>query len=164
MAEKLKGPTHDDVVPPLNSVAMIDGYRGRMTEAETEIARAEQIARLPDHGVLLDQVLVNVADIAMTGSHWERASALLDEARRRLETAYPLAERPTEAWRYAIWDTVDAELLAHQGDAAAARKKITAAVPLLTKRFGAKGFYVLLADRRSRLVEQEAASSSRTGR
>ena len=164
MAEKLKGPTHDDVVPPLNSVAMIDGYRGRITDAQAEIARAEQIARLPDHGVLLDQVLVNVADIAMIGSQWDRAPAALEEARRRLEAAYPLADRPTEAWRYAIWDTVDAELLSHQGDAAAARTKIAAAVPLLTKRFGAKGFYVLLADRRSRLVEQQAASATHPGR
>jgi tetratricopeptide (TPR) repeat protein len=91
MAEKLKGATHDDLVPPLNSLAMIDGYMGHLPEAEAEIERALQIARLPEHGVLLDQVLVNVADIAMNGSHWDRAAAPLAESRRLLESNFPLA-------------------------------------------------------------------------
>ena len=40
MDEKAKGPDHDDLVPPLNSLAMIDGYTGNFPEAQVEIERA----------------------------------------------------------------------------------------------------------------------------
>jgi hypothetical protein len=66
-----------------------------------------------------------------------------------------LAAHPTEAWRYAIWDTVDAELLARQGDAAAASAKIGAALPVITARFGPNGFHTLLARRRGKLVDEQ---------
>jgi tetratricopeptide (TPR) repeat protein len=159
--EKLKGPTHDDLVPPLNRIGMIDAYAGRMLDAGKEIHRAEAIARLPDHGALLDQVLINVAELALKEGDGNRAAESLAESRRLLEAAFPLTEHPTEAWRYAIWDTVNAELLAHQGDAPTARSAIASALPIIAKRFGPNGFYSLLARQRVQFVEQTLAEKSR---
>ncbi len=116
MSERLKGPTHDDLVPPLNSLAMIDAFTGDTAKAQAEITRAEQIARLPDHGTLLDQVLLNRADLELRDGSTDKAITSLEESRRLLEVAFPLAKRPSEAWRYAVWDTVNAELLARRGD------------------------------------------------
>ncbi len=155
--EKLKGSTHDDLVPCLNSLAMIDSYTGRLADADREIQRAEQIARLPNHGVLLDQVLLNLAEFALREGRADQAAAPLAESHRLLEGAFPLLQRPTEAWRYAIWDTVYAELLARQGDAAAARRLIAAARPVITQRFGAEGFYTLLLERRAQFVDEQSS-------
>ena len=154
--EKSEGPTHDDLVPCLNSLAMIDGFIGNMTDASNEIQRAEQIARLPNQGILLDQVLLNAADSYIRGGRADRAAAPLAEARRLLESRFPLAERAGEAWRYAIWDTVNAELLAYQGDDASARRLIDAARPLIIQRFGPTGFYSLLIERRAKFVEEQS--------
>jgi tetratricopeptide repeat protein len=161
MHERLLGPTHDDLVPQLNSLAMIDAYNEHLSEAEAEIQRAERIARLPGHGVLLDQVLLNVADIALLQSQWDRVAAPLAESRRLLEAAHPVEKRPAEAWRYAVWETVNAEWLAHQGDVATARGKIVSAAPVLAKRFGPQGFYSLLVRRRGKFVEQQAPATRR---
>jgi len=106
LTEKFEGATHDDLVSPLNSLAMIDAYRGRLDAARTEIERAASIARLPDHGELLDQVLLNEADIELATGNRERATTLLSESKALLEKAHPM--EPPEAWRYAIWDAVDA--------------------------------------------------------
>jgi tetratricopeptide (TPR) repeat protein len=157
MNEKLKGPTHDDLVPPLNSLAMIDGYLGHMDTADAQIRRAEQIARLPNHGGLLDQVLLNEADIAIQEGDMNRSAAALSESRQLLESQFPLAEHPAEAWRYAIWETVNAEMLARQGDASTARAKVGAALPVITARFGPNGFHTLLARRRGKLVDEQGA-------
>jgi tetratricopeptide (TPR) repeat protein len=153
--EKLKGPTHDDLVAPLNSLAMIDSFEGRLADATVEISRAEQIARLPDHGKILDQVLLNAAEIELQSGNVNKATASLAESRRLLEAAFPPATRPTEAWRYAVWSTVNAELLARKGDAIGARSAITDARPAIVKRFGDTGFYSVLAKRRSLNVEDQ---------
>ena len=160
--EKRQGPTHDDLVPPLNSLAMIDLYSGDTRAAQARIARAEQIARLPEHGVLLDQVLLNAADVAIANDDWSRAQSLLAESRRLLESAHPLKSHPEEAWRYAVWDTVDAQRLAHQGDAAGAAQHLAAATPLIVRRFGEAGFYSQLARRRAHRVAQLKAQTARS--
>jgi tetratricopeptide (TPR) repeat protein len=158
--EKLKGPTHDDLVAPLNSLAMIDAYKGQLGEATAEIRRAEQIARLPDHGVLLDQVLLNAADIDLLDGNADQAAAPLAESHRLLETAYPLDQHPAEAWRYAVWNTVDAELRARRGDDANAKRAIELAAPVIVQRFGPTGFYSMLTQRRARFVEQQRAQGT----
>ena len=160
MGEKLNGANHDDLVAPLNRLAMIDTYSGRLAEAGEEIKRAEQIARLPDHGILLDQVLLNVADLELQNGNTDAAAASLSESRRLLEAAYPLAQRPTEAWRYAIWDTVNAELTARRGDTATARLTIADALPIITQRFGPNGFYSEVARRREQFAEKPSISGS----
>jgi eukaryotic-like serine/threonine-protein kinase len=153
MDEKLLSPTHKDLVPPLNRLGMIDAYDGHMAEAHAEILRAEKIARLPNQGTLLDQVVLNVADLALRDGDTNRAAAALAESRRLLEATFPIAEHPTEGWRYALWDTVNAQLLAHQGDPVAARRTIAAAIPVIVQRFGPTGFYSLLAHRRAQMIE-----------
>jgi len=160
MFEKLKGATHDDLVAPLNRLAMIDAFAGHWAQAEAEIERAKQIARLPDHGVLLDQVLLNAADLELQAGNTDQAAASLAESRHLLEAAFPLAERPTEAWRYAIWDTVNAELLARRGDDENARHAIASAAPVIAHRFGSTGFYSMLAQRRSHFVDEQRAQST----
>jgi len=161
MDEKLKGPTHDDLVPPLNALAMIDGYTGHMVEARAEIQRAEQIARLPNHGVLLYEVLVNMVDLTLREDGEENPAPLLVEARQLLVAAFPLATHPTEAWRYAIWDTVNAELLADKGDATTARRTVALALPVIAQRFGSTGFFSLLGRRREQFVEARLTRGSR---
>ena len=158
MEEKLLSSTHTDVVPTLNRLGMIDAYNGRIAQAHAEIRRAENIARLPNQGVLLDQVLLNVTDLALKDGDVAHATAALAESRRLLEANFPLAEHPTERWRYALWDSVDALVLAQQGDLAQARRKISDACPIIERRFGSMGFYSLLARRRAQLIEQQGLS------
>jgi tetratricopeptide (TPR) repeat protein len=152
MTEKFKGGNHDDLVPPLNMLAMIDEYAGRTAEAQAEIRRAEQIARLPNHGVLLDEVLLNLADLALESGHADQAAAALAESRRLLEAAYPLTRNPGEAWRYALWDTVNAKFLAQRGDSKSAKRIVDAALPVIERRFERNGFNSLLARRRAQAV------------
>jgi tetratricopeptide (TPR) repeat protein len=152
--EKRLGPAHDDLVPPLNSLAMIDLYNGHIGEAQAELDRAERIARLPDHGALLDQVLLNAADLAIVNGQWEKASTLLEESKRLLKAAHPLNQHSDDAWRYAVADTLGAQLLAHQGDVSGAQRLLAASTPIITQRFGQSGFYSQLARRRTDRVQQ----------
>jgi tetratricopeptide (TPR) repeat protein len=147
MFEKFKGSAHANLVPPLNSLAMIDAYRGRLDNARREIERAATIARVPGQSELLDQVLLNQADIEFASGDPGRAASLLSEAKSSLEKAHP--ETPTEEWRYALWDSVNAELLAANGDSGSAKATLAAARSVLVKRFGESGFYCVLAKQRA---------------
>jgi tetratricopeptide (TPR) repeat protein len=153
MSERLMGPNHDYLVPELNSLAMIDGYAGRPQRAAEEIERAAQIARLPNHGAFLDQVLLNEADLSIKENKADVAAAQLAESRRLLEAQFPIATHPAEQWRYSLWETVNAELLASEGDFAAARRTIAAAQPVIVERFGAGGFHSMLVRRREQFVD-----------
>lgn len=155
MTEKFEGATHDDLVGPLNSLAMIDLYNHRLENAEAEIKRADSIARVPDHGDLLDMVLLSEADIELAAGNTAHAAALLAESKSLMQTAHP--ESPAEAWRYGNWNAVDADLLARQGNVSAGATQLAAAIPILEKRFGASGFYPMLARRREQSI---AAMSS----
>lgn len=150
MTEKFQGLTHDNLVSPINSLAMIDAYRGRLDIALGEIRRADSIARLPDHGELLDQVLLNEADIELAAGNRLKAATLLTEARTLLEKAHP--DTATDAWRYAVWDAVNAQLLAANGDVVEANRTLSAAQKIIVQRFGTSGFYNLLAQRRALLI------------
>jgi tetratricopeptide (TPR) repeat protein len=150
MTEKFEGATHDDLVSPLNSLAMIDAYHGHLDVARTEIQRADSIARLPDQGNLLDQVLLSEADIELASGNRTRAAALLSESKSLLQEAHP--KTSTDAWRYAVWDAVNAQLLAANGNVAAAASLLATAQPIIAQRFGAGGFYNLLAKRRALLM------------
>lgn len=150
MFQKFEGDNYDGLVSPLNSLAMIDAYRGRLDIARNEIQRADSIARLPDHGELLDQVLLNEADIELASGNRTRAEALLVESKTLLQKAHP--ESPADAWRYAVWDSVNAQLVAANGDPVAAGRILSAAQKVLALRFGENGFYCLLAKRRALLI------------
>jgi tetratricopeptide (TPR) repeat protein len=161
MDEKLKGPVHDDLVPPLNSLALIDGYRGNCSQALAEVRRAESIARLPNRGTLLNEVLLNEADLQLRCGTDGATDKLLAEAHRLMEAQYPIALQPTEAWRYAEWNTVNAELSAQHGDVEGARKMIAGATPLVLKRYGRDGFDTLLVRLREQFIEQLASHRRR---
>ncbi len=157
MIEKFEGGQHQDVVAPLNSLAMIDSYNGRLEAARGEIQRAESIARLPDHGELLDQVLLNEAGLDLAGGDRTRAAALLAESKALLQKAHPDAK--TDAWRYAVWDTANA-LLAANGDAAGAMSRILAAQKVIDDRFGPTSFYGQLVRTRLKMIERLASGRS----
>jgi tetratricopeptide (TPR) repeat protein len=150
MFEKFQGDNYDGLVAPLNSLAMIDAYRGHLNVALKEIQQAESIARIPGQGELLDQVLLNEADIELSTGHRDRAAELLAESKSLLQKAHPA--EPTEAWRYAVWDSVNAQLLAANGDYATAANLLDAAQKVLTRRFGESGLYSLLTRRRTLLI------------
>jgi tetratricopeptide (TPR) repeat protein len=156
MTEKFEGDTHDDLVQPLNSLAMIDAYRERLEMARREIARADSIAHLPDHGEILDQVLLTEANIELMSGHVSRAGALLTESKVLLQKSHPLTL--DDAWRYAVWDVVNARFLAASGNGAAAASSLDSAQPILIKRFGETGFYNLLAQRSAGFMTQRAKS------
>jgi tetratricopeptide (TPR) repeat protein len=147
MFQKFYSEDYDGLVSPLNSLAMIDDYHGDLDTAKREIQRADLIARLPDHGELLDQVLLNEADIELATGNRERAAGLLAESKALLQKSHP--ESPADAWRYAVWDSINAQLLAANGDLLTAARNLEAAQKILAKRFGESGFYSLLARRRS---------------
>jgi tetratricopeptide (TPR) repeat protein len=158
MTEKFEGDTHDDLVSPLNSLAMIDLFRGRIEPATREIKRAESIARLPDHGGLLDLALLSEADVELAAGNTEHAAALLTESKALTEADHP--NSPAEAWRYANWDAVDAELLARRGEVSSGARLLAAAQPILEKRFGPNGFYPVLAKRRAQVIAGLAKNAS----
>lgn len=150
MTENFEGPDHDDLVMPLNSLAMIHAYRGQRDTARGELQRAETIARMRAHSDMLDQVLLNEADLDVQAGDAARAAGRLGESKTLLEAAYP--DDMANAWRYAIWDTVNAEVLAMNGDASKAQATLAAAQIVIRQRFGAAGLYTQLAARRGQLI------------
>ena len=118
-----------------------------------------RIARLRDHW-LLDQVLVNAADLALNGNQTEGAHALLTEAHQRLESRYPLAKDTAEQWRYAVWDSVNAQLMGRQQHPDDASAIFFRAREVLVKRFGSQGFYVLRLDQRRAGLDRGARITS----
>jgi tetratricopeptide (TPR) repeat protein len=158
MLQKFEGDTYDGLVSPLNSLAMIDAYEGRLAVAQSEIQRAESIARMPDHGELLDQVLLNEADIDLAANQYERASSLLEESKLALQKSHPDAR--DDAWRYAVWDSVNAQLLASKGETARAAATLAKAQSVLVNRFGVNGFYCTIAKRRMALIAHAKRAST----
>jgi tetratricopeptide (TPR) repeat protein len=157
MTQKFEGDTHADLVSPLNSLAMIDAYNDRLDAAVVEIQRADAIARLPDHDELLDQVILNEANVELTRGNHRRAEALLAESKDLLEKSYP--DIGKNAWRYAVWDATNAQLLAAKGDVAGAERTLSAAQAIIVQRFGENGFYNLLAKRRASLIAKTRRST-----
>jgi hypothetical protein len=124
---------------------MIDAYHGKLERAKAEIDRALTIASLPDHGELLDQVLLNAADLAIAGGNPSDARRLLSKARSTLEKAHPPAS--DNVWRYAVWDSVNARLTGVEGDRPSAERMLATAEGTLSARFGPNGFYTVRAER-----------------
>jgi tetratricopeptide (TPR) repeat protein len=154
MTEKFDLDKNADFVKSLNSVAMVDAYRGQWGAARTDIQRAEAIARLPDHGEILDQVLLNEASIELASGDHSRVAALLAESKSLLEKAHP--DRNTNAWRYARWDTVNAGLLAMEGDTAGAERTLVEAQRILSERFGPTGLYTRAAEQELQRIKQSS--------
>jgi hypothetical protein len=156
MGEHLWGPDHDYLVLPLNSLGMAYLYQGDATRARADINRALQLARPRSH-TILDQVVLNAADLELTRRSAGGSLPLLSEARQLLEKRYPLGVDSTEQWRYAEWDAVNAARLALENHRDDARPALAHARDVLVKRFGPEGFYVLRLDQRAAAVGQAAA-------
>jgi hypothetical protein len=113
---------------------------------------------MPDHGELLDQVLLNEADIDLAANQYERASSLLEESKLALQKSHPDAR--DDAWRYAVWDSVNAQLLASKGETARAAATLAKAQSVLVNRFGVNGFYCTIAKRRMALIAHAKRAST----
>jgi tetratricopeptide (TPR) repeat protein len=149
MTEKFTTGEKDPLVSPLNSLGMIDAYRGRMTQARHELELAESAAR-ESESPFLDQVLLSEADLDLKKADTATASGRLSESKRLLKKGHP--DDSDNAWRYAVWDAVNAEFLARTGKSTDAAHALAAAQPLIIQRFGESGFYSLLAKRRAQLI------------
>lgn len=140
LIRRTKPAGHDDLILPLNSLAMIDLSRRRYNDAEARLDEALAIAEKRDHW-MQDQVLTNLADVYARTGRAPQAEALLTRARALLETQYPLAAMPDEAWRYALQDAVLASSCAAEKKYSEARKLLTAALPIVRQRFGEQRYY-----------------------
>jgi hypothetical protein len=71
-------------------------------------------------------------------------------------------DHPEEAWRYAIWESVNAQTFALHGDVAGARAAIAKAQPVIEARFGKAGFHSLMSQQRAHSIEQQAVRSGKS--
>jgi tetratricopeptide (TPR) repeat protein len=139
MTEKFEGTRNEDLIAPLNSLAMIDLDNGRLGAAEQELERADSIAQSTGQGGLLDQVVLNEAQLAIESGDVSRTTTLLARSKLLLQKAHP--QSPSEAWRYAVWNIVNAQLLGAQGDTASAIQMLNAAEKIIDGRFGPVSYY-----------------------
>lgn len=151
LIRRTKPAGHDDLILPLNSLAMIHIARHDFSGAERLLDEARRIAESQHHW-MLDQVLTNLADVYARTGRPLQAQELLTRARALLEQQYPLNTMPGEAWRHALQDAVLATTYAAQKRYAQARKLLTDALPIVRKRFGAGRYYTRdLEERLARL-------------
>lgn len=140
LRRRTKPPGHDDFILPLNSLAMIRIAHHDLGKAEEMLDEAQRIAGKQNHW-MLDQVLTNLADVYAKTSRAPQAEVLLGHARTLLEKQYPRTEMPEEAWRYALQDAVLATTYAAEKKYPEARQLLTAALPIVRKRFGEGRYY-----------------------
>jgi len=97
-----------------------------------------------------------------------QAAALLAESRRLLEKNHPLGKGGNNAWRYALWNVVDAGVLAAAGAGAGAgagaKRSLNEARGPILLRFGDSGFYTALLRRRAEQVDRLVRLATVTSR
>lgn len=158
MIRRTKPPDHDDLILPLNSLAMIDLAQRRYKDAEIKLDEALAIAEKQNHW-MRDQVLTNLADVYAKTGRALQAEALLTRARALLEVQYPLAEMPDEAWRYALQDAVRASAYASGGRYGEAEALLGKALPIIRARFGEQRYYTKDLEQRLAGVKRAGAKS-----
>ena len=156
MTVTFEGSQHEDLVPTLNSLAMIDMEGGRLQQAQQELQRAESIAQATHQSEFLDQVVLNEARLAIIRGDLSQTAALLARSKSLLGKAYP--QSPSDAWRYAVWDVVNAQLVAANGNPAGATRILDAAETIIDERFGVKSYYGQWVRKEQALVEKAAPS------
>jgi tetratricopeptide (TPR) repeat protein len=151
MTEKLEGESHEDLVPPLNRLAMIDEYENRLSEAEQKIDKAAGIVGVDEHSTLRNQILLTQGYLAMLKGNRKLAGQLLTDSKNALERHRDRSEE--YAWQKALWDAIDAQLVASNGDVPKARGMLSEARQELLKRFGGRSFYMLLVARVTQAID-----------
>lgn len=154
MTEKFEGTGHEDLIAPLNSLGMIDMEDGRLQQAEQELQRADSLAQSTGQTQLLDQVVLNEARVAIANGDLPRTATLLARSMALLRKSYP--QTPSAAWRYAVWNVVNAQLLAARGDAPSATQSLDAAEKVIDARFGASSYYGQLVKKELALIGKAA--------
>ena len=160
MTEKFEGSQAADLIAVLNSLAMIDMESGHLQAAQQELGSAESIAQHTGQTALLDQVVLNEARVAIASGDLSQTANLLARSKGLLQKAHP--QSPTEAWRYAVWDVVNAQLLAAKGDVASATTALGADEKVIDARFGPGSYYGLLVRKQLTLIGKPAAPAGRT--
>lgn len=160
MTEKFEGTQHEDLIPVLNSLGMIDMEGGHLQSAEQELQRADSIARSTGQTEFLDQVELNEARIAAANGDLARTAVLLDGSKELLQKLHP--QSASEAWRYAVWDIVNAQLLAAKGDTASATATLDSAAKVIDARFGPGSYYGKLVRKQLTLIGKSATATKRT--
>ena len=73
-----------------------------------------------------------------------------------------LATDPNAQWRYAVWDSVNAEMLALENHLDDARVTFARARDALVKRYGEQSFFVLRLDQRAATLNRVAAAARKS--
>ncbi len=156
LIRRTKPPGHDDLILPLNSLAMIDFARRHYRDAEAKLDEALAIAEKQNHR-MRDQVLTNLADVYAKTGRASQAEALLNRARRLLEEQYPLEEMPQEAWRYALQDAARASAYSSGKRYGEAQALLDKALPVIRARFGEQRYYTKDLEQRLAAVKRARA-------
>jgi hypothetical protein len=135
----------DDLILPLNSLAMIATSDRDYASANTYLAEALTIARQKHHW-MLNQVLGNLADLQVRTGQFASAQKTLAQARSALSAQYGSALQGPEAWRASVLDLVEGSLDISRNDPGLAEAKLLAALNVLNVRFGNSGFFVSRAE------------------
>jgi len=133
-------PDHEDLILPLNSLAMLEIARGNLDPAGKLLLEALENARVHKHW-MLGQVLTNVADLDVRQRRFEHAGAALDEARTLLVAEHGDELAGAAAWRLAILNSVAGFNEIERGHLGEAERLLTAAWPVLRARFGARSYF-----------------------
>lgn len=138
---------HPDFVLPLNSLGMVKTVEGQMGAARPLLDEALAIARLR-MPAMVDQVLTSQAELDLVSGNFAEGRRRLEDARTALARQYGDALSGGQAWRVAVLETTAAGYDLQAGDFLNAMNRLTAALPLLQKRFGASGLFARRAEER----------------
>jgi ATP/maltotriose-dependent transcriptional regulator MalT len=139
---------------------MIDMDSGRLPAAQQELERADSIAQHTGQTAYLDDVVLNEARVAIANGDLSQAATLLTRSKQLLQKAHP--QSPTEAWRYAVWDVVNAQLVAAKGDAPSTTTTLDAAEKVIDAQLGPSTYYGLLVRKQLALVGKPITPAKRT--
>jgi hypothetical protein len=142
---KFRDPDDDDLILPLNSLAMIAIAQGDYPKAATLLSEALRIARLRHHW-MLNQVLGNLADLNERTGDKVSARMNLDLAKAELKTQYGALLAGKERWRAAVLDLVEAALMRDAGQLEPAQRSLLASLAVLQERFGPQGLFTHRAE------------------
>ena len=132
---------HEDLILPLNSLAMLEIARGNLAEAEALLREALANAREHKHW-MLGQVLTNVGDLDVRQRRFEQARGRRSTKRAPCwlpSTATSSPARPRGA--SPSWTPSRVPMKSSAGASPRRKSCLTAAWPVLRARFGARSYF-----------------------